>query len=534
MSAIRSTSTEPETIFQDMLISGGFRSFTMHPKEVTGKPDFYFPEEKLAVFIDGCFWHGCKKCYRTPSTNKRFWSNKIKSNIVRDKNTDKKLRTTGTNVFRVKEHELKANPSAILEKLRSVVAPKNKIKVLDLFAGAGGFSEGFIAAGCDMVAHIEMDKDACDTIRTRMIYHSLRRSGKLSEYRKYAAGKKSRETLIKENGLQKEIDSVIQAEISQENRRTLIAETKKRLNGGDLDLIIGGPPCQAYSHIGRSSDRRRMRRDPRKFLYEHYIEFLKALKPKAFVFENVPGLLSAGRGFYLAEMRRLMKKAGYNTEYRLLNAADFGVPQERKRIILIGWRNGSGLSAYPEFNSVARSYKVADFLSDLPKLKAGNGVERLVYRGGSTLLRRLGIENAGMPLLLDHVARPQSKRDLEIYRIAVQKKDAGKNLRYYELPTKLKAYKNKTSFLDRFKVVNGSARASHTVIAHIAKDGHYYIHPDIHQNRALTVREAARLQTFPDNFIFEGTRSSKYRQIGNAVPPMFSRVIADEILRCLS
>jgi DNA (cytosine-5)-methyltransferase 1 len=137
-------------------------------------------------------------------------------------------------------------------------------------------------------------------------------------------------------------------------------------------------------------------------------------------------------------------------------------------------------------------------------------------------------------VLLDHVARPQSKRDLEIYKIAVKKKNRGINLRYYELPAGLKTHKNETAFLDRFKVVDASGRASHTVIAHIAKDGHYYIHPDIRQNRALTVREAARLQTFPDNFVFEGTRTSQFRQIGNAVPPMLSRIIADELLRRLS
>lgn len=406
-------------------------------------------------------------------------------------------------------------------------------RVLDLFAGAGGFSEGFVSAGCEMIAHIEMDKDACDTIRTRMIYHALRRAGRLAEYRKYVSGKKDRNLLIKENGLEKEAESVIHAQISLENRASLIEEVRKRLSGEKLDLIIGGPPCQAYSHIGRASDPRKMRRDPRKFLYEHYVEFLKAFKPKAFVFENVPGLLSAGKGSYLAEMRRLMKKAGYTTDYRLLNAADFGVPQDRKRVILIGWREGSGIEKYPDFKEIVRSYTVADFLSDLPKLQAGQGSERTANKGGSVLLRQLGIQSVDMPLLLDHVARPQSKRDLEIYKIAVRKKNIGKNLRYNELPKELKAYKNETSFLDRFKVVDARARASHTVIAHIAKDGHYYIHPDIKQNRALTVREAARIQTFPDNFVFEGPRSSKYRQIGNAVPPLLSKIVADELLRHL-
>lgn len=425
------------------------------------------------------------------------------------------------------------NGSQLRPQVDNVVTEKRTLKVLDLFAGAGGFSEGFIAAGCDMIAHVEMDKYACETIRTRMIYHALKKAGRLDEYKKYLIGKKDRDTLMRENGLQKEADSVIQAKISRENYQDLIADVRKKLGGEKLDIIIGGPPCQAYSHIGRSSDKKHMKRDQRKFLYEHYVEFLKAFRPNIFIFENVPGLLSAGKGVYLRDMRRLMKNAGYATDYTILNAADFGVPQERKRVILIGWREESGMSGYPLFRPVDRTYIVDDFLKDLPVLRAGDGTTRVARRKSSALLRTLGITNPDIPLLLDHVARPQSKRDLEIYRIAVRQKNKGKNTRYNELPARLKTHKNETGFLDRFKVVNASGRASHTIIAHIAKDGHYYIHPDIKQNRALTVREAARIQTFPDDFLFEGTRTAQFRQIGNAVPPMLSKIIADEVTRHL-
>ncbi len=531
---IRSGYTEPEVRMRDMLLDNGFYSFVMHPKDITGKPDFYFPEQKAAIFFDGCFWHGCRDCYKAPETNRKFWSSKITANIKRDRAVDRRLKSEGISVVRVREHELHNNPSRVLVRLRSIAVQKRKPKVLDLFAGAGGFSEGFVSAGCDMVAHIEMDRDACDTIRTRMMYHSLRKAGKLGEYKKYLLGKIDRETLIHQNGLRKEFDSVIQAKISRENYRDLIKEVRKRLGGEKLDVIIGGPPCQAYSHIGRSSDKGHMKRDQRKFLYEHYVEFLRALRPNIFVFENVPGLVSAGKGVYLRDMRRLMKKAGYTTDYNILNAADFGVPQERKRVILIGWRKSSGMQEYPLFRAIQRTYKVGDFFDDLPKLKAGEGETRTAHKSRSALLRTLGITSRELPLLLDHVARPQSKRDLEIYRIAVRKKNGGENTRYDELPTRLKTYKNETSFLDRFKVVDASGRASHTVIAHIAKDGHYYIHPDLKQNRALTVREAARLQTFSDNFVFEGTRTSKFRQIGNAVPPMLSKIVADELIRHLS
>lgn len=414
-----------------------------------------------------------------------------------------------------------------------MMGKKSKFTVVDLFCGAGGFSEGFLSAGCDLIAHIEMDKDACDTIRTRMAYHTLRRAGKLGEYRKYLLGEIDRETFIHSNHLENEFDSIIQAEISQDNIKDLITDVKKRLDDRRLDMIIGGPPCQAYSHIGRSSDKKRMRRDKRKFLYQYYVEFLKAFKPKLFVFENVPGLLNTGGGIYLKNMRRMMKCAGYTTDYQVFNTSDFGIPQNRKRVILMGWRSDSGISQYPNFQTVKRTYKVADFIGDLPKLRAGEGSKCIVYKSSSSLLRRLGITSRDLPLIIDHKARPQLKRDLEIYKIAVKKKNRGRNMLYNELPKKLRTRKNKTSFLDKFKVVDRLALSCHTIIAHIAKDGHYYIHPDIKQNRSLTVREAARLQTFPDNYYFEGTRTSKFRQIGNAVPPMFSKIIAEKLIRLL-
>lgn len=407
------------------------------------------------------------------------------------------------------------------------------LKVLDIFAGAGGLSEGFARAGCDIVAHIERDRDACETIRSRLLYHALKKSGKLEEYKKYVLGEKTRDALVRENSLQKEICSVINEEISQKSCPHLILKVQELLKGKGLDIVIGGPPCQAYSNIGRSSDRRKMKRDQRKFLYQYYVEFLRKLRPKLFVFENVPGLISAGNGFYLKDMRRLMKKIGYTTDYQVLNAADFGVPQNRKRVILIGWRNGLKILKYPTFQKVERNYTVADFLTDLPAIKAGEGARRMRNKKRSNLLESLGITDVNFQILSDHIARPQSNLDLGIYRIAIKKKSAGTNLRYSELPPRLKTYKNETVFLDRFKVVDFSAKASHTVIAHIAKDGHYYIHPDIKQGRALTVREAARLQTFPDDFLFEGSRTSQFKQIGNAVPPVFSRVIADGLIRYL-
>lgn len=533
MSRIRSENTNPEIKFRDFLHSYGIKSFKMHPSEITGKPDFYFPKEKMAIFIDGCFWHGCKKCFRKPETNRDFWLEKITNNIKRDSEINSVLRRQGLQVVRFWEHEIKNSAgkriSVFITKLKKISPPK----VLDLFAGAGGLSEGFLTAGFDLAGHIEMDKNACETIETRLLYYALKKKNKLDDYKKYLLGKIDKKELIDKYNLQKEKDSVIHAKISKKNYKKLIRDVRKKLNGQELDIIIGGPPCQSYSYIGRARDKNRMKCDSRNYLYKYYVEFLKALKPRIFIFENVPGLLTAGKGRHLRNMRKLMKKAGYDTDYKLLNAADFGVPQSRKRIVLIGWNNKSKLKAYPEFKKVEREYMVKDFLEDLPKLTPGNGVKVEKYRRKSVLLQNLGITNLKVGLLVDHISRPHNKRDLRIYKMAVLAKQNGKNIKYNELPKKLKNHKNEKGFLNRFRVIDYSSLACHTIVAHIAKDGHYYIHPDIKQNRSMSVREAARLQTFPDDFKFEGSRTSQFRQIGNAVPPIFSSIIAKELIKYL-
>ena len=408
------------------------------------------------------------------------------------------------------------------------------IKVLDLFAGAGGLSEGFIRVGCKMVGHIEMDKNACDTLVTRMVYHALAEKKKIGDYKKYVFGEVTRDELIKKYNLQKERDSVICSAIGSDNFKELIDEIKQRLNGKRLDIIIGGPPCQAYSHIGRARDKNKMKTDTRNFLYKYYVEFLKELKPKIFVFENVPGLKTAGGGKHLADMRELMMKAGYKTDLKILNTVDYGVPQNRKRIILVGWSKNSKMKEYPNFEKLKmkRSYTVSDVFSNLPSLRAGAG-EMVIkhFKQGKSVPSQLKVTD--FDVLMAHVTRPNNKQDLEIYRRVIFAKKKGLDLRYNELPNNLKTHKNEDGFLDRFKVVDAHASGSHTVVAHIGKDGHHYIHPDIKQNRSLSVREAARLQTFPDSYKFEGARTSQFKQIGNAVPPLFSSMIAKELIKYL-
>ncbi len=402
------------------------------------------------------------------------------------------------------------------------------MNVIDLFAGAGGLSEGFIQSGYTMIGHVEMDKHAANTLRTRMIYHELRKRNLLDVYRSYIMGDITLDEIIKGYKMQNVADSVICEKID-DNYEDTIAKLKQIVGDRRIDLVVGGPPCQAYSYIGRARDINRMKKDDRNYLYKYYVEFLKAFQPKVLVFENVPGLVSAGGGQYLKDMRKLMKRAGYETDYKILNAVDYGVPQNRRRVILIGWNDKSGLSSYPLPSPIERDYIVKDVLSDLPSLQAGGGHELTERKDRNLLLEELGVTSKDFNLLIDHRTRPHNARDLEIYRYAVELRDKGDNLRYNNLPDNLKTHKNQSSFLDRFKVVDEKASGSHTIVAHIGRDGHYYIHPDQKQNRSLSIREAARLQTFPDDYKFEGPRNSRYKQIGNAVPVLLARAIATEI-----
>jgi DNA (cytosine-5)-methyltransferase 1 len=399
---------------------------------------------------------------------------------------------------------------------------------LDLFSGAGGLSEGFIEAGFNPIAHVEMDVKACKTIETRLTYHKLLKEKNIKPYLLYLENKLSRDIFTKENCSESISESIINLPIGGKNNKIIFEKIDKLLNGKSVDIMIGGPPCQAYSLVGRARDKNRMRNDERNYLYKEYAKFLKKYNPKVFVFENVQGLITANDGIYFKNMKSYFRRIGFHIDYSIQNSKDFGVLQNRKRVILIGWQKNITFS-YPSFKQVAHNWKVRDLLSDLIELNPGDTDNVTRYATKITpYLKKFKLRNK-IDFVTQHVARPHNKRDLEIYSIAIGKW-LGRNerLRYPDLPSRLKTHKNEKSFTDRFKVVDPNG-LSHTVVAHIAKDGHYYIYPDLSQVRSLSVREAARIQSFPDNFFFEGGRSAAFKQIGNAVPPLMAKEIALKI-----
>lgn len=400
-----------------------------------------------------------------------------------------------------------------------------RVAFIDLFAGAGGLSEGFACAGYTPISHVEMNRDACDTLRTRACYHYLKQNYRLDKYYDYLRsfiGRSDLYSLVPNSVL----DSVINAQMSDETMDSIYAridDTMKAEGINQVDLVIGGPPCQAYSQVGRS--RKCMDNDHRNDLYKLYCQVLERYEPEMFVFENVPGLITAGSGKYLERIQKSFRAIGYEIKQEIVDASDFGVLQRRNRIILIGWKQGTH-HAYPVFEKKPSSYKVGDLLNDLPVVQAGQSCNQYRLNDFSRFLKDNEIR-ANDDVLTWHIARSHIERDKSIYRLVISAwNDNHTRLKYSQLPDSLSTHRNKDGFLDRYKVVAADLNTSHTMMAHICKDGHYYIHPDIEQARSITVREAARIQSFPDSYFFEGSRTAAFIQIGNAVPPTMAKNVA--------
>jgi len=440
---------------------------------------------------------------------------------------------------------------------------------IDLFAGCGGLSEGFSQAGFNVIAQVEMDKWPCETLRSRHVYHGMKERGKAYLYRRYLRGEIGREDILDRfPDLRESISHrVIQATLVEDRIDEILKRIKasEKIHGAPkFHVLLGGPPCQPYSLIGRARDPSRMENDNRHYLYIHYLEILRNVQPDFFVYENVPGLFSAkarGKEIFIKlledfsllepayEITPPLERIYEDPRSYILDGADFHVPQTRKRLIVIGYKKSlerknprikwifSMLQKRALKSKNEELLTVDDAISDLPELRPGEGSDSWFspYNCSPNLRyyqRKMRKDSCGV---LNHRARTHMESDLERYRFFIEHRMNGNgaatlNDLREQRPELVPNHKHLDKFVDRFKV-QWWTRPSSTITAHISKDGHYYIHPSINQCRSFTVREAARCQSFPDNFKFEGPRTEQFKQVGNAVPPLFARAIARAIIK---
>lgn len=347
-----------------------------------------------------------------------------------------------------------------------------KRTLIDLFAGVGGLSLGFEQAGFDVVFANEFN------------------------------------------------DSIAQAYIkNRKNPNMLVGDITKldlpSVFGGfadKVDVVVGGPPCQGYSQKGM----RRTIHDDRNFLFKHYVKVIEIVRPRYFVMENVPNLLTAAGGYFKREIYDLFAKIGYTLNSAVLNAADYGVPQYRRRACIIGYR-GDRQVAMPEPEN--DDVSIWDAISDLAYHGSGEGSESSEYKSAPESAYQKEMRK-GATILFNHSATKHSKSALR--RLALIPPGKGRECLPKELLTKSIYSGTWTRMRKADKAVTITTRFD-------TPSSGEFTHPFL--DRAITVREAARIQSFPDDFVFHGTKTSQMKQVGNAVPPKLANAIARAILK---
>ena len=395
-----------------------------------------------------------------------------------------------------------------------------KINVIDLFAGCGGLTEGFLQTGMfNTLAAVDWELPTINTLKNR-----------LSKKWNYS-----------------DLEKIIHFDMQRTEELLLgfkdpyYGKNKgliKVINGAKVDIIVGGPPCQAYSIAGRVRDQNGMHDDYRNFLFESYTKVVDHFQPNAFVFENVEGILSAKPGgiSIIERVRKSFLDIGYEItddlrKVALFDTSLFGIPQKRKRVIIYGVKkNSESTKKIEQFyllmnkakHQNATNSKIA--FDNLPKIYP------LLKRGSKRVSHYVHENGTLMPE--NHEPRFHSERDIKIFKILTEDIKNGTN-KYSTTSALIKLYKDQTGKDSRFHKyhVIREDKPSNTITAHLYKDGLRHIHPDPKQARTITVREAARIQSFSDDFHFLGSKGDQYKMIGNAVPPLFSKLIAETIIK---
>ena len=344
------------------------------------------------------------------------------------------------------------------------------IRVIDLFAGAGGLSQGFIDAGFQIVYANEIDQSFSNTF------------------------KKNHPDVIVDN---RDINAI--------NIHEVFSKYK------DINVVVGGPPCQGFSQKGN----RMGTEDERNFLFKKFVEVVKVVNPEVFVMENVPNLLTSNKGYFLKEITDCFLELGYEVEHATLNAHDHGVPQKRKRAFIVGNRMNKKF-LFPAKKK--KKVNVHDAISDLPRLISGAGDNFVAYSDSSHSHYQKFLRKKSKGIY-NHVATNHSESALERLSLIPPLGDKS------NLPTQLRTKSIYSGTWGRIDP-NGPSRTI-TTRFDTPSSGEFTLND---QDRCLTVREAARLQSFPDRFIFYGTKTSQMKQVGNAVPPLLAKKVAERIL----
>ena len=403
------------------------------------------------------------------------------------------------------------------------------INSIELFAGCGGLLDGFEQTGhYKMLGAVEWEKAPCINLVRR-----LQDKWHIKDAQKRVLRFDMQRT-----------EELFYGWDDPEYGKS-IGGLDKLVGSSNVDLVVGGPPCQAYSIAGRVRDEMGMKKDYRNYLFESYITVVRHYMPKAFVFENVPGILSSRPGNdnikIIDIIRNEFEEAGYVILSPLKNAvidmSEYGVPQNRKRIIILGLSKeiyGKDckdlLSEF--YNILLPGFKtktkktVRDAIGDLPKLFPLGYTQKV--NGVRTA------HSLPTPYVPNHIARWNNSRDIEIFRLLETDIESGKN-KYASTQALKQLYTEmtgKVSNVHKYHVLKWD-EPSNLIPAHLYKDGLRHIHPDSQQARSITAREAARLQTFPDDYIFYGSNTDIYKMIGNAVPPLFAKYVAEAVFNLL-